>query len=177
MSLKTKVVTKAVFPVAGLGTRFLPATKASPKEMLNVVDKPLIQYAVEEAIAAGIPDDLMPIVDVREGEGNFATYNDPALTRRLRGTLTEWLGAEHVITAEPEMGAEDFSEYGRTVERVPLCLIRLGAVEPAKATESQRTGVPLPSLHSSKFAPVPESTIKTGITAMSAAALELLAAK
>jgi len=47
-------VTKAVFPVAGLGTRFLPATKASPKEMLTVVDKPLIQYAVEEAIAAGI---------------------------------------------------------------------------------------------------------------------------
>jgi amidohydrolase len=130
-----------------------------------------------EAIAAGIPEDLMPIVDVREGEGNFATYNDPALTRRLRGTLTEWLGADHVINAEPEMGAEDFSEYGRTVEHVPLCLIRLGAVEPAKVTESQRTGVPLPSLHSSKFAPVPEPTIKTGITAMSAAALELLAAK
>jgi len=49
-------VRKAVFPVAGLGTRFLPATKASPKEMLPVVDKPLIQYAVEEAVAAGIED-------------------------------------------------------------------------------------------------------------------------
>ncbi len=49
-------VTKAVFPVAGLGTRFLPVTKASPKEMLPVVDKPLIQYAVEEAAAAGITD-------------------------------------------------------------------------------------------------------------------------
>ncbi len=47
-------VLKAVFPVAGLGTRFLPATKASPKEMLNIVDKPLIQYAAEEAEAAGI---------------------------------------------------------------------------------------------------------------------------
>ncbi len=50
----TKRVKKAVFPVAGLGTRFLPATKASPKEMLPVVDKPLIQYGVEEAVAAGI---------------------------------------------------------------------------------------------------------------------------
>ena len=50
----TKKITKAVFPVAGLGTRFLPATKASPKEMLPIVDKPLIQYAVEEAVAAGI---------------------------------------------------------------------------------------------------------------------------
>ncbi|MGZ8192082.1 MAG: UTP--glucose-1-phosphate uridylyltransferase GalU [Methylobacter sp.] len=49
-----KKITKAVFPVAGLGTRFLPATKASPKEMLPIVDKPLIQYAVEEAVAAGI---------------------------------------------------------------------------------------------------------------------------
>jgi UTP--glucose-1-phosphate uridylyltransferase len=49
-----KKVTKAVFPVAGLGTRFLPATKASPKEMMPIVDKPLIQYAVEEAVAAGI---------------------------------------------------------------------------------------------------------------------------
>jgi UTP--glucose-1-phosphate uridylyltransferase len=47
-------VKKAVFPVAGLGTRFLPATKASPKEMLPVVDKPLVQYAVEEAVAAGV---------------------------------------------------------------------------------------------------------------------------
>lgn len=49
-------VTKAIFPVAGLGTRFLPATKATPKEMLPIIDKPLIQYAVEEAIAAGITE-------------------------------------------------------------------------------------------------------------------------
>jgi len=52
----TNQITKAVFPVAGMGTRFLPATKASPKEMLPIVDKPLIQYAVEEAVAAGITD-------------------------------------------------------------------------------------------------------------------------
>ena len=54
MVSKDNKVKKAVFPVAGLGTRFLPATKASPKEMLNVVDKPLIQYAAEEAVSAGI---------------------------------------------------------------------------------------------------------------------------
>ena len=51
-----KKITKAVFPVAGLGSRFLPATKAQPKEMLPIVDKPLIQYAVEEAVAAGITE-------------------------------------------------------------------------------------------------------------------------
>ena len=52
-------VTKAVIPAAGLGTRFLPATKAMPKEMLPVVDKPAIQYVVEEAVAAGLDDVLM----------------------------------------------------------------------------------------------------------------------
>jgi len=53
---KINKITKAVFPVAGLGTRFLPATKASPKEMMPIVDKPLIQYAVEEAVEAGMTD-------------------------------------------------------------------------------------------------------------------------
>lgn len=56
MKNNNSVVRKAVFPVAGLGSRFLPATKAQPKEMLPIVDKPLIQYAVEEAVAAGITD-------------------------------------------------------------------------------------------------------------------------
>ncbi len=54
MGTSKKTIRKAVFPVAGLGTRFLPTTKASPKEMLPIVDKPLIQYAAEEAVAAGI---------------------------------------------------------------------------------------------------------------------------
>ena len=57
--MPTRAVTKAVIPVAGLGTRFLPATKASPKEMLPVVDKPAIQYVVEEAVRAGLTDVLM----------------------------------------------------------------------------------------------------------------------
>src|SRR6516225_1017361 len=54
-----KDVTKAVIPAAGLGTRFLPTTKATPKEMLTLVDKPAIQYVVEEAVAAGITDILI----------------------------------------------------------------------------------------------------------------------
>jgi UTP--glucose-1-phosphate uridylyltransferase len=69
-----KKVTKAVFPVAGLGTRFLPATKASPKEMLPIVDKPLIQYAAEEAIAAGV-DELIFVTgrNKRSIEDHFDT--------------------------------------------------------------------------------------------------------
>jgi UTP--glucose-1-phosphate uridylyltransferase len=59
MTSRTAVVTKAVIPTAGFGTRFLPATKAIPKEMLPVVDKPAIQYVVEEAVAAGLDDVLL----------------------------------------------------------------------------------------------------------------------
>src|ERR1700744_6429945 len=56
---RTPAVTKAVVPAAGLGTRFLPATKATPKEMLPIVDKPAIQYVVEEAVSAGLDDVLL----------------------------------------------------------------------------------------------------------------------
>lgn len=127
-----------------------------------------------EAIAAGLPDELAPIVTVIEDDRCQATYNDPALTRRIRAALIERFGADRVETISPEMGGEDFSEYGRTTDHVPICLFRLGAVDPVKVAESQRTGVPLPSLHSSKFAPQPEPTLKTGITAMTAVVLDLL---
>ena len=130
-----------------------------------------------EAIAAGLPDDLMPVISIKEDEFTPATYNDPALTRRVRGALVNWLGADNVTAIDPEMGGEDFSQFGRTVEKVPICLFRVGAVDPALVAESRRTGEPLPSLHSSKFAPLPEPTIKTGVTALTATALDLLAKK
>jgi hippurate hydrolase len=130
-----------------------------------------------EAIAAGVPDDLLPIVTVSEGERTPPTYNDPVLTRRVRGDIAAWIGADNVRTIDPEMGGEDFSLYGLTAEKVPITMFRVGAVDPAKYAESERTGEPLPSLHSSKFAPVPEPTIKTGITAATAAVLDLLGRK
>lgn len=130
-----------------------------------------------EAIAAGLAEDRMPIVEILEGEFTPASYNDPALTRRVRNVLTPWLGAERVVGIDPEMGGEDFGQFGRTTEKVPICMFRVGAVDPVKFAESQRTGAPLPSLHSSKFAPLPEPAIKTGVTALTAAALDLLAKK
>ncbi len=117
----------------------------------------------------------MPIVTVDANEGAEAIVNDPALTRRVRAAVTGALGADRITTAEPLMGSEDFSQYGRTVEKVPICYFILGASAPEKLAESRRTGVLLPSLHSSKFAPVPEPTIKAGVAAFTAAALDLLA--
>src|ERR1700716_2486966 len=91
-----KPVRKAVFPVAGLGTRFLPATKALPKEMLPVVDKPLIQYAVEEAKAAGIEQFYFVTGRAKSAiEDHFDYAFAPKPTRRGRGRggfLDEWKG-------------------------------------------------------------------------------------
>ena len=83
--MKSKV-RKAVFPVAGLGTRFLPATKAMPKELLPIIDKPLIQYAAEEAIAAGL-DTLIFITgrNKRAIEDHFDGNNELELALRSKG--------------------------------------------------------------------------------------------
>ena len=130
-----------------------------------------------EAIAAGLPDELAPVVTVNENEGAPSLYNDPALTQRLRNAMGGWIPADKIGTSVPQMGAEDFSEFGRTAEKVPICQFEIGAVDPVKHAEHLRTGVALPSSHSSKFAPLPEPTIKTGVTALTAAALDLLAKK
>lgn len=127
-----------------------------------------------EAIAAGLPDELLPEITVNAAEGATAVYNDPTLTRRLRADFIAWLGADRVKTFEPSMVSEDFSEFGRTVEHVPVCIFRLGALSAEKISEYERAGLPLPSLHSAKFAPVPEPAIKTGVTAMAAVALDIL---
>jgi len=128
------------------------------------------------AVAAGIPEDRMPVVTVRDAFSP-ATYNNPELTRRIAGALKGWLGEKNVVSARPVMGGEDFSEYGRTNEKIPICMLWLGAVKPETVKESETTGKPLPSLHSSLFAPLPEPTIKTGVAAMTAVVLELIGKK
>jgi UTP--glucose-1-phosphate uridylyltransferase len=127
-------VTKAVFPVAGLGTRFLPATKANPKEMLPVVDKPLIQYAVEEAAAAGITDMIFitgrnkrAIEDhfdkAYELETQLVARTKTALLEAVQAATprginfiyirqTEALGLGHaVLCAEPVIDDEPFAVF------------------------------------------------------------------
>ncbi len=130
-----------------------------------------------QAISAGIPEDKLPVVHVDEREFTPATYNHPDLARRLGGTFKQLFGEKKVITRKPVMGGEDFSEYGRTADKIPICLFWLGTIEPERVAESERTGKPLPALHSSLYRPVPEPSIKTGVTAMSAAVLELAGRK
>jgi len=125
------------------------------------------------AEAAGLPEDRLPIVALQEQEFTPATYNDPALTRRLAGAFKNWFSETNVQQVKPVMGGEDFSEYGRTADKIPICMFWLGAVKPELVQESEKSGKPLPSLHSSQFAPLPEPTIGTGVIAMTAAVLEL----
>src|SRR5277367_4937744 len=125
-------LTKAVFPVAGMGSRFLPATKASPKEMMPIVDKPLIQYAVEEAVAAGITDMIfIPGRNKRAIEDHFDKAYEIETELAARGKLdllrtiqeiipktinciyirqSEPLGLGHaVLCARPAVGDEPFA--------------------------------------------------------------------
>lgn len=125
-------ITKAVFPVAGLGSRFLPATKAQPKEMLPIVDKPLIQYAVEEAVAAGITEMIFitgrnkrAIEDhfdkAYELEAELKAANKNALLESIQNIIPKHitcifirqsaaLGLGHaVLCARPVIGNEPFA--------------------------------------------------------------------
>jgi amidohydrolase len=126
------------------------------------------------AAAAGIPDDRTPIVKVSENEVTPSTYNDPALTERLAGVFKVTLGPENVVKMRPIMASEDFGLFGLEGHQIPTCIFWLGAVDPAVVAKSKETGIPLPSLHSSLFAPLPEPTIRTGVKAMTAAVLDLM---
>jgi hippurate hydrolase len=126
------------------------------------------------AIAAGIPAERAPIVEVLPDQFAPATYNNPELTRRLVAVWKKELGADNVEKIDPVMVSEDFSEYSLPDHSIPACDFFIGAVDPAKIADSKKTGTPLPSVHSSKFAPVPEPTIRVGIIGMTSAVLELM---
>ncbi len=125
------------------------------------------------AIAAGVPADRMPIVTVLDDESTPATINDPALAARLEKVFETKLGADNVIERKSVMGSEDFGIFSLD-HKIPAAIFWLGAYDPAKVAESERTGVALPSPHSPLFAPLPEPTLRTGITAMTDAAVALL---
>src|SRR5262249_43576830 len=114
------------------------------------------------ALAAGIPNDRLPIVKVSETEVTSATYNDPQLTERVASAFRSALGAENVVNVPPIMASEDFGSLSLD-QKIPSMIFWLGAVDPAKVKASKESGTPLPSLHSALFAPLPEPTLRTGV--------------
>src|SRR5438874_3296620 len=126
------------------------------------------------AVAGGVPPERAPTIDVLKDQFTPATYNNPKLTKRLVAVWKNSLGNENVKIVDPTMGGEDFSEYSLPDHSVPAVDFHIGAVGTAKIAEYKQAGKELPSLHSSKFAPVPEPTIRVGIIGMTSAVLELM---
>jgi hippurate hydrolase len=133
----------------------------------------IARIARGQAIAAGLPENLLPEVKTDDTFTPLLS-NDPALVERLRGVFTGLYGAEKVIDRKPMMGGEDFSRYGMTADKIPLCMFWLGAQPAEVIRESEKKGEPTPSLHSPFFYPDIETALPMGITAMCAAVLEEL---
>ncbi len=126
------------------------------------------------ALARGIPEDRAPIVRPSDTEVTPALYNDPALTERVVGALQKSLGSENVLEGPREMVSEDFGRFGLEDRQIPVCMLRIGAIDAARIAKSKESGTPLPSLHSSLFWPAPEATIRTGVKALTVAVLDLM---
>jgi metal-dependent amidase/aminoacylase/carboxypeptidase family protein len=96
------------------------------------------------------------------------------LTAREAAALRKGLGSENVIEGAPVMGSEDFGLFGLEGHQIPTLQLRVGAIDADRIANSQKTGVPLPSLHSALFWPVPEPTLRTAVKAMTLAVMELM---
>ncbi len=141
-------------------------TDKSRKQILDAIQR----KANAVAAGAGAPEPFIELSDATP-----ATNNDERLVERVVPAFTRALGADNVVTVEQSMGGEDFSQYG--LAGVPIFMFRLGSVSQQRIDEFARAKKHLPSLHSAEYFPDPEPTIATGVTAMSAAVLELLPVK
>jgi hippurate hydrolase len=147
--------------------------RSTKDEVRDHLLKGIARIAKAAALGAGAPE---PSVVVDPGEFTPALRNDAALTRKTIGLFKEVLGPDKVLERPPVMGGEDFGRYGK--EGVPILLYFLGTIDPQRVAASQREGGPvLPSLHSDRYFPVPEPSIKTGVLTMTAAVLNLVGNK
>lgn len=136
--------------------------------------KGIERIARAEAMAAGL--DPQKAINIRvKDDYTPSLYNDPQLTERASALLRKEFGDAKIVKAEPSMGGEDFSRFGRTDDKIPVMLLWLGAVKQETYDASRQPGgKPLPSLHSSLFAPDPDPTIAVGVKAMTLTAMDLL---
>ncbi len=131
------------------------------------------RIAINTARAAGVPEDKLPDVVVKD-EFTPSLYNDPELTKRVRGAIAGVVGEDRIYPSKPVMGGEDFSRYGRQNPPIPSLMFRLGGLERTSYQRIADSGGVFPSLHTPYFNPEIEPTLSTGIEAMTAAALEIL---
>lgn len=129
----------------------------------------IARIAKAAALAARAPE---PIVEHDPGEFTPSLVNDTALTRRTVAALKLAIGEGQVLPKPPVMGGEDFSRYGR--EGVPIFIFWLGTIPGDRLVQAVSTGRQVPSLHSDEYYPIPEPSVKTGVTGMCAAVFNLM---
>jgi hippurate hydrolase len=135
--------------------------------------KAIRRIAEGQARSAGVPDNLLPIV--KEAElFTPVVQNDPALTRRIADALRERFGKDSVKNRPATMGGEDFSRYGMTEHKIPICMYWLGTIPPKRLEEAQNGGAPLPSLHSPLYKPDADDSLHYGVGSLSEAVLAAL---
>lgn len=127
------------------------------------------------ARTARLPEDRLPVMTVRD-EFTPSVYNSPALVETVVGLMRGAVGESGLVGISPVMGGEDFSQYGRTAEQVPVSLFWLGTVSEDDHAAAANGELDLPSLHSARFAPEAGPAISTGVSAMTAALIGLLQA-
>ncbi|ALJ13246.1 amidohydrolase [Sphingopyxis macrogoltabida] len=138
----------------------------------------IARIAKGEAIAAGIPDDRMPVVSVQKDEYTPATYNTPEFAEEMAAYLKTGFGEERVVKMPPVMGGEDFSRFSRDENKdVKGLIVWVGGVPQAEYDAAKKEGRTLPSLHSPFWAPDAPAVISTATEALTSMAMKLMAKK
>jgi hippurate hydrolase len=134
----------------------------------------IARIAKGEAIAAGIPEDRMPVVTLRDSEHTPAVFNTQPLTGKIIAAFSSRFGASRVVKGKAQMGGEDFSHYYLADKSIQSLMFRVGAVSHAKWDAVKGNIAKLPSTHSPQWAPDPEPTLTAAVEAMTTAALTVL---
>jgi amidohydrolase len=159
--------------IIGSDVTMLLTVRSFKPEVRKLLLDGIARIAKGEAIAAGVPDDRMPEIKVRD---NFtpATFNTQPLSDRMKALWTSRFGKDRVVETKAVMGGEDFSRYWLADQSIQSLIFWVGGVPADKWAASDNGKKPLPSLHSAYWAPDAEQVIGTATEAMTAAALDIL---
>jgi amidohydrolase len=146
------------------------------EEVQKHIRESLIRITRGDALAAGLPENKMPLVEFNN-QSTPPVVNNEGLVLQAANYMKEILGDKNVIQVDPAMVAEDFGKYGRTDEKIPIALFWLGGVDQNKYNAHIEKGTNLPPLHSSSFAPDFYPAFRCGVKAMSKAVISLFESK
>ncbi len=143
-------------------------------EVRNHLLDGIARVAKGEAIAAGLPDDKLPVVSVEKDEFTPSTFNTPDFTEDMAAYLTTRFGDKRVIKMPPVMGGEDFGRFSRDDKDIKSLIIWVGGVPQAELDAAKKEGRTLPSLHSPFWAPDAPAVISTATEALTSMAMKLM---